>query len=170
MTPCPKPARRSPKPPRPIARSRAPIPRRRAGKRRSHTCRELLERRAAERLADRLWSFLVEMRAGGAAQDPGVTRRGHHAHHLLPKGAHPSVRFDLENGAWVSWDYHRWLHDHRGEMPRFGLWVLGRDAWDALRARAVADRAEDSRAAVARLRREVLALGMVAEASYRGLM
>jgi hypothetical protein len=165
----PKPPRRGPAPRRYIAR-RATVPRRSARGRRRHTSAHLLELRAQERLADRLAAFLVEQREGVMAQDPGCIRRGTDPHHLLPKSSHPNLRWDLDNLAWISRAFHDWLHAHRGEMPRFGLWALGRARWEALQQRAMSEPYERPADAVARLRGIVRDRGLARLAQERGLL
>lgn len=152
----PKPTKRV-RAPKPLRRSR-PIARRGAGQRRKRTPRAILDKRAGVKLADRLAAFLVRIRPTDDV------------HHLLSKKAHPSVRWDLDNLVSVSRDVHDTLQQSAAENEGFAVAVLGRERWEALKARSVTDLRERPADAVVRLRGEARRRGLTSQARELGLM
>jgi hypothetical protein len=164
MTSLPKPLKRPRKARKPILRSR-PIARRKSQDRLRRTPEHVLALRADRKTADALASLLCEY-----AVPPRDRHLGQEAHHLLSKGAHPSVRWDLDNLVWVSREFHERVQHNWTRNELLAISRLGWVKWDLLRIRSEFNRRENPKYAVARLRALVHLRGLDAQARERGLL
>jgi len=94
------------------------------------------KKREARRLHDE-WAKAVKDRDGWKCQKCGRETAPLHAHHAYGKRAHPSVRYDIDNGVTLCPGHHLfWAHK---EVLEFSDWFrerLGKKRYDALRRRA----------------------------------
>lgn len=104
-TPCPRPEKRGPKPPRRIRREKKP------------KAVATTERAKRRQLEDAVWRTAIKDRSGYACEYtvphacPSNARDAHHA--VKGKGAHPRLRWDLENGICLCRWAHNWAHKNR---------------------------------------------------------
>lgn len=99
------------------------------------------ERAAKKRLAKRLhdeWSKAVKDRDGWVCQKDGCGRTTNlNSHHAYGKGAHPSVRYDVDNGVTLCAGHHLfWAHKEGLEFSEWFRKRLGKKRYEALRRRA----------------------------------
>ena len=118
-----KPLRRSSEPvkrskrPRKVRKTSAGAKARTADRRGTVAKRRAARKRLRD-AADAKWRGEVRWWAGGACERTGYP--GTDCHHIWPKGAHPRLRHDVDNGILLTHEEH--LRAHR-DMTRFRAWV-----------------------------------------------
>lgn len=105
----PKPSKRAPRPRKAIKRGKRPARRVRIAR--------VSKKHGQVSKADSEWSAMVRERAGGHCERTG--RAGTDAHHVFTKGAHPRLRYDLDNGILLTRAEHRRAHR---SMKAFRAW------------------------------------------------
>ncbi len=88
---------------------------------------------------DKEWQRAVKERDGHACQKCGynVYPRGLHAHHIFSKGAHPHMRFDVEDGITLCLRHHLyWAHTDGCEFTEWLKTWMGEERYTVLLQRA----------------------------------
>jgi hypothetical protein len=65
------------------------------------------------------WCMAAGLVADGLDVCQPVRHQGQHAHHRLPRGRGGDD--NPENGLWVCWEAHDWIHAHGDEAEQLGL-------------------------------------------------
>lgn len=76
------------------------------------------------RVADIAWRTAVKDRDKNTCQRCGVTNDVMHAHHKATRGAHPELKYDVNNGVTLCGSCHQWVHRNPKEASGLGFMVL----------------------------------------------
>lgn len=157
MTEIPKPPPREKKKPQPIRRASKWLKRHanvsgRRSRIRDRMPKALGDHRERVKYANELWRRLIYAKAPvvNGVQVCKKCRKpfGLQAAHLFPKGAHPHMRFEVDNGEPLCFQCHRGPHgidsDHE-EKLRFCVQILGEERYEALRLRSISRAKTDVR-------------------------
>jgi hypothetical protein len=76
---------------------------------------------------DVLWREDVKQNAGFRCEKCGKQDGKHDCHHIFGKKAHPSVRFDVANGAYLCVGCHKFNKGSAHETPKvFMDWIISK--------------------------------------------
>jgi len=88
------------------------------------------DRRKLQGECHKLWREIVFMRAGYKCEFPGCRRDNEHfklnPHHYYTKGAHPALRFDIENGIALCYPHHKGSAEAAHSDPDWKDKILGK--------------------------------------------
>lgn len=121
LRPQPRPPKREKRAQRPMKRGKPPARGKAPAKKRRTKRGPVANRRAARHYvgtyADAVWANWVRQRAEYLCELTGMM--GTDAHHVWPKGAHPKLRNEIDNGVFLTHEEHMIAHKN---MRAFRKW------------------------------------------------